>query len=585
MIRRPRPIFDVLRLALSALIILSAVSIAPRVASAAEESYTSDVFGFSVSWDNSTWRESDADGAITLETDASTVMVTGFDDATNDMNGCVSRLGTKRKRTDGVSDFKRVTSAVPTVDAPEGAVSALYSFSDNGAPKLLYIECRNGDADQLVRISFETDSETYESEVAAFDAVYQTIEIGGGAASNTGNSSSSGGSNSGPGGRLGNATKTPTPEAPEPTATKTPSNKTTKSDPVLKGNLYTGANKAFTVTFDDAIWNDVSAIEPDGSGYEGLNLTSDTTVGSFEVFAGSTTLDGCISASITGMKQADGFSEVAENPDLEKPVTAKGAVGVMVDFVLATDNGPVNLTRYLECRTLVKGKSLIRVELAAASSRIDEVLPAWTDLLAGIKIAKTSTTSTTGATPTPKAKATKTPTAKKTPKATSTPEGAAFPNVDGNTFTSPAFGFTFTWPADFTPLLASGSDTGDVIAVSDGSTSVLIFTKSTSDGTTFSSCLSEKEDALKTSDTSTDVAVLTSSSGEEVRGETSTGAFVAYTYTSDKGVEIVDYLRCDIDPAGTFVIDFTFLAPSSTFDADLLSTVLDGIKLSDSGSL
>jgi len=572
-----------LHLALAALVLLSAVAIAPNaVAAKVISSFTSDLYGYSVSWDSGVWESTlgtgDSDGGISFATDVSSVVITGFNDATNDLNGCVSRLATKRKHNKGISDFKSVSDQA-TVETPvDGSISALYSLTDGSSGKpverLLYVECRPGNTDQLIRISFETDVATYVDQWNLFDAIYKAIALGGATASDTGNSSSSSGPQSGPSGRLGDATKTATPEKPAPTATKTTSTKPTKSDPVLKGDVYTGANKAFTVTFDASIWNDVTAIAPDGTGYEGIDINSDNSIGSIEVFPVSISADDCIQTSISGMKTADGFSEVAENSTLDKPATAKDAVGVMVDFVFTTDSGPLNLTRYLECRPLVKGESLIRVELDAASSRIADVLPAWSDLIAGIKIAKTPSGGVT------KATATATPKSKKAPKATATAEGDAFPDVQGNTYTSPAFGFTLTWPSKFSPLLASGDKSGDVIAIGDGTSTALVFTKSTSDGTTVDSCLADKESALKTSNSITDAAVVTDSDNAELRGTTSTGLYVLYSYTNDKGALLYEYLRCDASADGSFIVDFSFITPASKFNAtiDDLTAILDGFK-------
>jgi hypothetical protein len=583
MSQRSRPISGFLRFALSALVLLSAVSFAPRSAAAAStETFTSDQFGYSVSYDSSIWSASDVDGGVALASDASSVAITAFDDATNDLNGCITRLSTKRKRANGVSDYKRVTSGHQTVKAPEGAVTALYSFTDasggDAVARVLYIECRPGNPDQVIRISFETNDDGYADALAAFNDVYATIALGDQSATDV--------SSSGPRGQLGHggdATATPKPKATaKATATKTKTNSTTtKSDPVLKGNVYIGTNKAYSITFDDSIWNDVAAIEPDGTGYDGIDISSDNTIGSIEAIPTKLSLADCVSQTITAMGKTDGFSQVEEAPDLAKPTTAKGAVGTMVNFVVTTDKGDANLTRYVECRQLVKGESIIRIELAAASTNVDGLLSTWSDLLGGIKIAKTSSTTTTKATATATPKPKKSPTAKKTPKATATAAGGdAFPDVNGSTFTSPAFGFTFTWPDKFTPLLASGSDTGDVVAIADGTSTALIFTKSTSDGTTTESCLQEKEDALQNSDTISDATVVTDKSNAEIRGETSTGKYVLYMYTSDKGASLYDYLRCDTAPDGSFVIDFTFITPASKFDTtiDDLTAMLDGIK-------
>jgi hypothetical protein len=370
------------------------------------------------------------------------------------------------------------------------------------------------------------------------------------------------------------ATNTPTPKktaTPKPTATK--STTTTTSKPVLKGNVYTGANKAYTVTFDASIWT-AEALEP-SDGYDGVKLSSDNSLAWIEMLTTSLSLDDCVSGSISLLNKEDGFSNVVATDELDAPTTAKGVSATMITFTLTTDNGASDFTGYVECRTLVKGKSVVRTEFLTAMTRLDDALPTWTDVLAGIKIAKTSTTG--------KATATATPKPKKTPKATATSTssgGDTFPDVKGNTFTSPAFGFTFTWPSKFIPILASGSDTGDLVAISDGVSTALLFSKSTDDGTTAKSCLDEKEQALINSDTLTNVAVATDNSGKEIRGKTSTGLYVLYSYNDKDGVPEFDYLRCDVDPTGTYVLDLTFISPQSEFGttSDDLTAMIDGIK-------
>ena len=75
--------------------------------------------------------------------------------------------------------------------------------------------------------------------------------------------------------------------------------------------------------------------------------------------------------------------------------------------------------------------------------------------------------------------------------------------------------------------------------------------------------------------------MATDSANQEFRGETSTGVYALYTYTSDKGVDMYEYMRCDVDSNGNFVIDLTFLTPASAFSASVkdIQAVLDGIKL------
>jgi hypothetical protein len=383
----------------------------------------------------------------------------------------------------------------------------------------------------------------------------------------------------GPGGARPTGKSTPTPKPTKtPTktsskATKTPtktsgSSTTKPSKPTLKGNVYTGANKAFTVTFDDTLW-EPKAIEPDSSGYEGLQLNSDGSIGWVEVFSTGITMDDCVTQSMQNLDDGETFSDVVKAPDLAAPKTAKGASGAMITLTIHNSDGSTGASAgYIECRPLVKGKSIIRVEFITAPSRLDEVIPTWNDLLAGIKIAKTSSSSSK-ATPTPK---------KKTPTPTSSDAGD-FPNVDGTTYSSPAYGFTWTWPDSYQPVIASGDEKGDLVMLANGKSVALVFTYSTAEGATAESCLAGKENTMLTGDNK-DVAVGTQTDGTEARGTTDYGVWVVYDYTSDTGKPSKEYMECDMDPTGSYIVDFTFIVQTKDLTSEVvnLAALTSGIK-------
>ena len=207
---------------------------------------------------------------------------------------------------------------------------------------------------------------------------------------------------SGPGGaRPTGSTPTPT-EKPTQTptktsskATKTPtktsgSSSTKTSKPTLKGNVYTGANKAFTVTFDDSIWK-ATAIDPESDGYEGVKLQSDIAFAWIELLPTTLSLDDCVTQSIKNLDDGESFTDVTAAPDLEAPTTAKGVSASMITLTYhASDGSTSPFVGYVECRALVKGKSVLRTEFLTTENRLNDTLPTWTDVLAGIKIAKTS---------------------------------------------------------------------------------------------------------------------------------------------------------------------------------------------------
>ena len=115
--------------------------------------------------------------------------------------------------------------------------------------------------------------------------------------------------------------------------------------------------------------------------------------------------------------------------------------------------------------------------------------------------------------------------------------------------------------------------------ISNGKSVALVFTKSTADGTTAKSCLAAKENALLTGD-SQDVAVGTQSDGSEARGTTDLGVWVVYDYTDSKGAPSKEYMECDVDPTGSYVVDFTFIVKTKDLTSEVtnLAALTAGIK-------
>ena len=105
-------------------------------------------------------------------------------------------------------------------------------------------------------------------------------------------------------------------------ATKTPTTDSndgeTAGEPGLHGNVYTGVNVPFSVTFDDAIWNDVKAYDPE-KGYEGFSINSNNSMGIIEALSVYEDLNDCINSSFNGFRAVSTFSNIAEAPRSRRP--------------------------------------------------------------------------------------------------------------------------------------------------------------------------------------------------------------------------------------------------------------------------
>lgn len=586
-------------------------------------SYTGGKYGFTVKWDSAIWTPTDNSDAslnsLTLQdADGSQLIFQGGDSIDGSVGQCVSDLSRAFKAQDGVVDYARVDTGHTRLDVPKGAAANLYSFSYAAkgvtASALAYIECRQISKAAVLSIVYVALEPSYEAGLPTVADVIATLKLGKPAPSGTAGTTPAGGNTPAPPkktpaaeptakptktsgpvlGKIGKstdpakATVTETPvaestETPAADPTETPvaettapaAPKTRKGTPGLKGNVFTGRGFDYAVTFDDAVWTAKETKPGTGDVYtegvslehkDGSNSLSFGTVRIYETFGEDT--KGCLKTASSSIESSSS-ANFAEATTLDAPKTARGADGGLYSYSLKTNDGTeLSLVEYLECRAVAGAKAVVVTDLYTIDRLYTDELAVWNDLLAGIKVGSAAKT-TGGAT------VNKPPTTKKTPAATEEAGAATtFPDVSGSTFTSPAFGFTFTWPKSYTPLLATGDKNGDVVSAGDG-TSIAILFSGTKDLDP-AACLASQTAELEKSADVSGLAVVTDDKNQEISGQDDNTAFVLQSYTSKKNGDKFQYSRCVLDPTGTFMVTFIFLTPANAFNtssADLTSMI------------
>jgi hypothetical protein len=361
------------------------------------------------------------------------------------------------------------------------------------------------------------------------------------------------------------ATKTPTTD---------PGDGEAAGDPGLHGNIYTGVNVPFSVTFDDAVWNDVKAYDPE-KGYEGFTINSDDSMGIIEALSVYEDLNDCINASFNGFRAVDGFSNIAEAPELDAPASVPDAEQLMFTLDITKKQGTEPYTGYLECRPLIKGSVVLRTELAAPDSVYDEAFATWQSLLDGINVDKAA------------ASALETP----TPKATPAGGDPDIQNVTGSTYTSPELGFSVSWPQTWEPIVAEydSDDQGDVVWASDSynETDFMLFSGSVEDEpSTVEQCLVDSEALYDTNpDMYANIQLMVDADGNPIREVTDTVASAMYSYQFEykdgSTADQLDYLYCELDPTGQFILDFSFSTTPTLYAngaQDEIQAILDSVE-------
>lgn len=322
----------------------------------------------------------------------------------------------------------------------------------------------------------------------------------------------------------------------------------------LHGNVYTGFDFPFSVTFDPSIWTVSPYVRV--AGYEGFSITSDATLGAIEVSTDRAAVTDCLATVISGLSRQEGFFNVHAAPDLDAPATAAGVEATMFTFDISFGEGDTPYTGYIECRALDGGKSVLHTQLAAPNQQLDEAFPTWAPLLSGIEIGTAADGSTTDAAD---AEAT----------ATVTP-GAddGIENVVGSTYTSPRFGFSISWPDAYVPVMAwydSDMD-GDVLMAAHGGTDFYVSSAAIADYPV-ADCFSFNESMIHDK-ANTNVELMNAKGGQPMRQVSDTLSYALYRYTmngKNGPRDVVEYIQCQADPTGTFMLEFSFMTPAESF--------------------
>lgn len=315
----------------------------------------------------------------------------------------------------------------------------------------------------------------------------------------------------------------------------------------IDAGSYTSPDHGFTVTWDDA-WE---ATENAGAGdFHELRLTSDT--GSLSILSGSF-YGGDPDACLDGEDAYFG----TEDPNVQEwepavdangdPITGSGegvAYGVFTLTYGGEDDDPVDLVDYIECRALIPGETTLEIfasttpelyeahiaavleitnaiEMPEGAGPVEPVEPVLPDFGAGSQL--------TAATP--------------EPVGTPVAEPGGDSGLDGNTFTSPSFGFTFDLPEGWTAEGESIAEGDETLVVSNGLSTITLHATDAYSGD-LRGCISFTRELLDDDPLYADLRLDATTSGDPYQGADNVRAFALFTYTGADGEKWAHFVDC-----------------------------------------
>lgn len=208
-----------------------------------------------------------------------------------------------------------------------------------------------------------------------------------------------------------------------PTAGKTPTKEaTTEASPVVdNGEGYVSPQFGYTIAYDSSWSIDPNSPATSDENGDYVRLTNGVSTVDFAGYTSDATPTQCLKDEVDYFSGADGYTNVAVAKDTgnkDMSGVVDGGVYEVLTFSYASGKDkPVDYAAYIECRTIKKGVSILRIEQYVEASSYNDQIDAVTALLNGVSIGGQSTSNVTPtkttavATPTEAAATDLTPTA------------------------------------------------------------------------------------------------------------------------------------------------------------------------------
>lgn len=325
----------------------------------------------------------------------------------------------------------------------------------------------------------------------------------------------------------------------------------------LEGDTYANEEFDWSVSWDADVWEAEEGASSDA--YE-LQLTSENSLAFFssgEDYEGDPAA--CIEAVIDGFTSTDGIEDV-------EPLEDDGAAGEDDGFAFATytysaetsGGETVDGVYYLQCQTLVEDEAVLLAEHVAPTSVYDAAAELFAEVLDNL-----DTPEIGGADADDEA----------TPEDEETPGAGA--GVDGNTYTSPTFGYTVEWDEDdWTVDDETEGVPGRDTLILDYNDGGFLYVEGYEDfDGDPAECLDASSSEFLENDQVDESMPLEDDDGEPVEGEEDGVAFAAYTLTTG-GDELNAYFDCRTLVEDEAVLAFSLVAPPQVYD-DALAAVED----------
>ena len=338
---------------------------------------------------------------------------------------------------------------------------------------------------------------------------------------------------------------------------------------------YTSPTYGYTLTYDATVWQQSAETSDKNGDY--LELTNGTSIFSLQGFASTAGAGSCVNDQIAAYKSDSHYSKISIGKDTNgNPMQGTTKAGGSWGLIWATytdDKGKAqDYSIYVECRDIVKGKSLLQITQIVPFDSYNDQIQARVDILKGLDISGNGTAGNGGNASGNSGNASN--------------GGNAVGNgtpAAGNGYSSPQFGYTINYDSSWTASNATSDKNGDYVRLTNGVSTVdfsgFKFTGKPTD------CLADEFDYFNSTEGYANVAIAKDANGKDLKGTVAGGAYevmtFSYTGSDGKAVDYVAYVECRMIKSGASILRIDQFVEQSKYNdqIDAVTSLLNSLTI------
>ena len=327
--------------------------------------YESEMFGFTVEWDEAVWTGEPIPGDEVTEGVAMDTPLTWGNIRASawpevDEEACVEYMADSFEEGEGIKNVKRASRSLEMPSDDLGGEAGLYimtmdSAEDGDTDVVMYLQCVSfADEQAALTVMLIANQSAYESELPAWNELIAGIDPGDG-----------------------------------PVNVESRAQQEETDEPAGNAGSYVNDDFGFAVRWDEDVW---TGVEFDNGDKVGVDMEDELSFGSIFAAEGyeDLTAEDCVDSLASTMEESDAFKRVRKDSDLPALETDPDAFG-QVYTMLYTD-APTKLAVYIECRPLPETEYFLIVHLTANANDYEDETSNWQDLIDGIELTESAST-------------------------------------------------------------------------------------------------------------------------------------------------------------------------------------------------